>query len=84
MICIELGFIKYRKKDILHIEKERITNPPQQVTTLLKADQEERNQESMVQLESKLDQLTAEKVQDVAQEYLDENYFLGILMPETE
>ncbi|MBT8322353.1 MAG: insulinase family protein [Eudoraea sp.] len=54
------------------------------MTNLVRADQQDRNLESMMQLESKLDKLTAKDVQEVAQKYLDENYFLGVLMPETE
>ncbi|MBT8177597.1 MAG: insulinase family protein, partial [Eudoraea sp.] len=54
------------------------------MTNLVRADQQNRNLESMMQLESKLDKLTAKDVQEVAQKYLDENYFLGVLMPETE
>ena len=54
------------------------------ITNMLQADQQDRNLESMMQLEAKLDTLTSEDIQEVAQKYLDENYFLGILMPETE
>jgi zinc protease len=35
-------------------------------------------------LQAKLDKLTSKDIQKVAQKYLDKNYFLGILMPETE
>ena len=54
------------------------------ITNLVKADQEDRNLESMLNLEVKLDKLTSKDIQQVAQKYLDENYFLGILMPETD
>ena len=54
------------------------------ITNLLRADQQDRDLGSMMQLEAKLDKLTAADIQEVAQQYLDENYFLGILMPETE
>ena len=54
------------------------------ITNMQQADQQDRNLESMMQLEAKLDKLTSEDIQKVAQTYLDENYFLGILMPETE
>ncbi|MBT8211351.1 MAG: insulinase family protein, partial [Eudoraea sp.] len=54
------------------------------MTNLVRADQQDRNLESMMKLEAKLDKLTAKDVQEVAQKYLDENYFLGVLMPETE
>lgn len=72
------------KETYLVKNKEDLKTNRYWITSLLKADQEERNLESMMQLERKLDQLTAEKIQDVAQKYLDENYFLGILMPEIE
>ena len=54
------------------------------ITNMLQADQQDRNLESMMELEAKLDTLSSEDIQKVAQTYLDENYFLGILMPETE
>ena len=54
------------------------------ITNMLQADQQDRNLESMMGLEAKLDTLSSEEIQKVAQTYLDENYFLGILMPETE
>ncbi|MEZ2415235.1 M16 family metallopeptidase [Muriicola sp. E247] len=54
------------------------------IGNLVKADQEDRDLEGMMQLEVNLDQLTAKDLQTVAQKYLDENYFLGILMPESE
>jgi zinc protease len=54
------------------------------ITNLVKADQENRNLEGMMSLQAKLDKLTSKDIQKVAQKYLDKNYFLGILMPETE
>ena len=54
------------------------------ITNMLQADQQDRNLESMMELEAKLETLTSEDIQKVAQTYLDKNYFLGILMPETE
>jgi len=54
------------------------------ITNLVKADQEDRNLEGMMSLQAKLDKLTSKDIQKVAQKYLDKNYFLGILMPETE
>jgi zinc protease len=54
------------------------------ISNMLRADQQDRKLESMMQLEAKLDTLTSEDIQKVAQTYLDENYFLGILMPEAE
>ena len=54
------------------------------IANMVRADQEDRNLENLMQLEAKLDTLSSEDIQKVAQKYLDENYFLGILMPETE
>lgn len=53
------------------------------IQNMVKADQEDRNLKGLLQLEAELDTLTAEDVEKVAQTYLDENYFLGILMPES-
>ncbi|WP_373019198.1 hypothetical protein, partial [Muriicola sp.] len=54
------------------------------LTNMVRADQEEKDLGEMMNLEEKLDQLTSAGIQEVAQKYLDENYFLGILMPEKE
>jgi zinc protease len=54
------------------------------ITNMVQADQQDRNLESLMQLEAKLDKLTSADIQKVARTYLDENYFLGILMPEAE
>ncbi|MDX1314087.1 MAG: insulinase family protein [Eudoraea sp.] len=52
------------------------------LSSLSRAEREGRDLESNMNLEAKLDKLTSEDLQKVAQTYLDENYFLGILMPE--
>lgn len=52
------------------------------VDNLLKAHQEEIESDSMLSFEENLENLKAKDLQDVANKYLDENYFLGILMPE--
>ncbi|MCW5517147.1 M16 family metallopeptidase [Muriicola sp. Z0-33] len=72
------------KETYLVKRKEDIKTNRFWISNLVKADQQDRNLESMMKLDTKLDDLTAEDVQQVAQKYLDENYFLGILMPETE
>jgi zinc protease len=54
------------------------------ISSMVRADREDRSLEEMMQLGAKLDQLTSEDLQDVARKYLDEKYFLGILMPEAE
>jgi zinc protease len=72
------------KETYLVKHKEDLKTNKFWISSLLKADQEDRALESIMQLEARLDRLTAKDVQNVAQKYLDENYFLGILMPETE
>jgi zinc protease len=72
------------KETYLLKRKEDIKTNRFWIGNLVKADQEDRRLEEMMQFEAKLDKLTAEDVQKVAQKYLDENYFLGVLMPETE
>ena len=52
------------------------------IQNLLKAHQEKNNPENILAYESKVNALSAEEVQQIAVKYLDENYFLGILMPE--
>ncbi|MCE2613939.1 insulinase family protein [Flavobacteriaceae bacterium D16] len=52
------------------------------LSSLSKAERENSDLESSMKLEAKLNELTPEDLQEVAQTYLDENYFLGILMPE--
>ncbi|MDG1571146.1 insulinase family protein [Robiginitalea sp. M366] len=54
------------------------------IRNLMRADQEGRNLEELVGLEGQLKQLTAADLQAVARKYLDDQYFIGILMPETE
>ena len=52
------------------------------IRNLLKADQEDENPEEILSYEQKVNALTAKELQEVAKKYLDDNYFLGILMPE--
>ncbi|AKA33806.1 M16 family metallopeptidase [Flagellimonas lutaonensis] len=52
------------------------------IDTLLSIDQEDRNHENILSYEERVKSLTSKDLQEVAQKYLDGNYFLGILMPE--
>ena len=72
------------KETYLVQHKENVKTNRFWISNLVKADQEDQDLGDLMQLEARLDTLTAEDVQNVAQKYLDENYFLGILMPETE
>jgi zinc protease len=72
------------KETYLVQHKENVKTNRFWISNLVKADQQGQDLEGLMQLEARLDKLTAEDVQKVAQKYLDENYFLGILMPETE
>ncbi len=65
-------------------QKEDLKTNRYWLTNMVRADQEEKDLGEMMNLEEKLDQLTSAGIQEVAQKYLDENYFLGILMPEKE
>ncbi|MFH6604301.1 M16 family metallopeptidase [Maribacter algicola] len=54
------------------------------IDNLLEADQEDKDANAILNFVEKLADLKAEDLQEVAKKYLDEKYFLGILMPETE
>jgi zinc protease len=53
------------------------------ISNLLTASQENKNPENILDYESRVNNLKPEDLQEIAKKYLDENYFLGILMPET-
>jgi zinc protease len=53
------------------------------ISSLLSASQENKNPENILDYESRVNNLKPEDLQEIAKKYLDENYFLGILMPET-
>ncbi len=72
------------KETYLVQHKENMKTNRFWIANMVQADQEERNLQNLMQLEDKLDQLTSADLQKVAQKYLDDNYFLGILMPEAE
>ena len=72
------------KETYLVKQKEDLKTNQYWITNMVRADQEVRNLGSMMKLEEKLEKLTSEDIQEVAKKYLDDNYFLGILMPEGE
>ena len=65
-------------------QKENLKNNRFWLTNLVRADREGRDMEEILELEARLEDLKASDLQQVARKYLDENYFLGILMPEAD
>jgi len=70
------------KETYLVKRKENIKTNKFWIDNLLEADQEDKDINSLMTFEEKLGDLKSEDLQEVAKKYLDENYFLGILMPE--
>ena len=62
--------------------KEQVKTNRFWMSNLLNLDQEDRDPSYILDYEKRVNALTAEAIQKIAQEYLDENYFLAILMPE--
>ena len=52
------------------------------MNSLVSLDQEERDPSYILEYEKRVNNLTAKEIQNVAQKFLDENYFIAILMPE--
>jgi len=52
------------------------------MNSLVSLDQEDRDPSYILDYEKRVKDLTAKDIQDVANKFLDENYFLAILMPE--
>ncbi len=72
------------KETYLVARKEAVKTNNFWINSLLRADQEGRDANKMMNYEKEVNALTAKEIQKVAQKYLDENYFLAILMPEEE
>ncbi|WP_394971255.1 M16 family metallopeptidase [uncultured Croceitalea sp.] len=70
------------KETYLVQRKETIKTNKFWIDNLLRAHQEDRDPNSMLLYEDKINNLKPSELQKVAKTYLDENYFLGILMPE--
>ncbi len=70
------------KETYLVKRKEDLKTNKFWIGTLLRADQEEKDILAVLDYEKKIQELTSEDLQKVALEFLDEDYFLGILMPE--
>lgn len=72
------------KETYLQGHKERIKQNSFWLNTLQTSDQEERDINNILSYEEKVNALTKQQIKEVANKYLDKDYFLGILMPETE
>ena len=72
------------KETYLQARKDELQQNEFWLNTLQNSDQQDRDINKLVNFEDKIKALTAKSIQDVANKYLDENYFLGILMPEVQ
>jgi len=70
------------KETYLVARKEQLKTNNFWLSNLLNLDQEERDDSYILDYEKRVNGLTADEIQKVAQKFLDENYFLAILMPE--
>ncbi len=72
------------KETYLVKHKEDVKTNKFWIENLLRADQEGLNANNIMDFEEKVANLKASDLQAIANKYLDENYFLAILMPETK
>ncbi|WP_416442144.1 M16 family metallopeptidase [Leeuwenhoekiella sp. A16] len=70
------------KETYLQAHKEQVKQNRYWLTTLQTLDQQDKNMDEVISFEDEIKSLTTKEIQDVANKYLDQNYFLGILMPE--
>jgi len=70
------------KETYLVARKEQIKTNSFWINSLVSLDQEDRDDTYVTDYEKRVNDLTAKDVQKVAQKFLDDNYFLAILMPE--
>lgn len=72
-------------KETLKIQrKESLKENNFWISQLQKAEEEEYNVSRINEFDDMLEDLEADDIQKMANKYLDENYLLGVLMPETE
>lgn len=62
--------------------KEQLKTNRFWINELLEADKEEEDPTNILKFEEKVKAMTAEELQEAAKKYLDDQYFLAILMPE--
>ena len=72
------------KQTYLVKHKENLKTNKFWIDQLLRTDEENRSAEEILNFEEQVNALTSKDLQEVAQKYLDDNYFLGILMPEED
>ncbi|WP_350292188.1 insulinase family protein [uncultured Croceitalea sp.] len=72
------------KETYLVQRKEAIKTNKFWLDNLLRAHQEGRDATALLSYENDVNELNPNDLQQVAKKYLDDNYFLGILMPESE
>jgi len=72
------------KETYLLQRKEELKTNEFWASNLLRMHQENRSSDRLLSFETKVNELNSKDIQAVAKAYLDDNYFLGILMPETE
>ena len=70
------------KETYLQEHKDQLQQNSFWLSTLQESDRDDRDINKMMNFEASVASLTAEQIKAVANKYLDENYFLGILMPE--
>lgn len=70
------------KETYLVARKEQLKTNRFWISNLVSLDQEDRDPSHILGYEKAVNDLTAKDIQEIAQKYLDENYFLAILMPE--
>lgn len=70
------------KETYLVAHKEALKTNNFWISNLLNLDQEEREDSHILDYEKRVNALTAKQIQKVAKKYLDDNYFLAVLMPE--
>ncbi|MDB4292223.1 insulinase family protein [Maribacter sp.] len=71
------------KETYLLKRKEELKTNEFWIANLLRTHQENDNPEKILSYERNINELEAKDLQNLAKKYLDENYFLGILMPES-
>lgn len=70
------------KETYLVAHKEAVKTNNFWIGNLLNLDKEDRKEDYILDYEKRVNALTGDQIQKVAQKFLDENYFLAILMPE--
>ena len=70
------------KETYLQERKDEMQKNSFWLAALQDSDEEDKDIAMMMSFEERVQALTAEELQEVANKYLDDNYFMGVLMPE--